>query len=110
MHIQVAIYERSSLVKANRWYGKQDLRIEEAPDPQIEEPGDAIVKMELGTICGSDLHLYNGYLQPLSEKIQQGEIDPTFVISHQVTLEEVPTMYERWNNKEDGVVKVAWTP
>lgn len=52
-------------MRANRWYGKQDLRVEEAPDPQIEAPEDAIVKIELGTICGSDLHLYNGYLQPI---------------------------------------------
>ena len=50
------------------------------------------------------------FLQPLSEKMQQGAIDPSFVISHRVTLEEVPTMYERWNNKEDGVIKVAWAP
>ena len=52
-------------MKANRWYGKQDLRVEDAPDPKIEEPSDAIVKIELGTICGSDLHLYNGYIQPI---------------------------------------------
>jgi threonine dehydrogenase-like Zn-dependent dehydrogenase len=54
-------------MRANRWYGKQDLRVEEAPDPQIEAPGDAIVRIQLGTICGSDLHLYNGYLQPIPE-------------------------------------------
>jgi threonine dehydrogenase-like Zn-dependent dehydrogenase len=54
-------------VRANRWYGKQDLRVEEAPDPRIEAPEDAIVKLEQGTICGSDLHLYNGYLQPIRE-------------------------------------------
>jgi threonine dehydrogenase-like Zn-dependent dehydrogenase len=50
------------------------------------------------------------YLRPLSEKIQRGEIDPSFVISHHVRLEEVPEMYKRWNNKEDGVIKVAWSP
>lgn len=54
-------------MKANRWYGKQDLRVEDAPNPRIEEPGDAIVKIEQGTICGSDLHLYNGYVQPIPE-------------------------------------------
>jgi threonine dehydrogenase-like Zn-dependent dehydrogenase len=54
-------------MRANRWYGKQDLRVEEAPDPTIEDPRDAIVKLELGTICGSDLHLYNGYVQPIRE-------------------------------------------
>lgn len=54
-------------MKANRWYGKQDLRVEDAPDPVIEDPRDAIVRIELGTICGSDLHLYNGYVQPIPE-------------------------------------------
>lgn len=54
-------------MKANRWYGKQDLRVEDAPNPRIEEPGDAIVKIEQGTICGSDLHMYNGYVQPIPE-------------------------------------------
>jgi len=54
-------------MRANRWYGKHDLRVEEAPDPKIEAPDDAIVKLEMGTICGSDLHLYNGYIQPIPE-------------------------------------------
>jgi threonine dehydrogenase-like Zn-dependent dehydrogenase len=52
-------------MRANRWYGKHDLRVEEMPEPHIEEPSDAIVKIELGTVCGSDLHLYNGYIQPI---------------------------------------------
>lgn len=54
-------------MRANRWYGKQDLRVEDAPEPRIEAPEDAIVRLELGTVCGSDLHLYNGYLQPVRE-------------------------------------------
>lgn len=54
-------------MRANRYYGKQELRVEEAPDPQIEDPRDAIVRLELGTVCGSDLHLYNGYIQPVPE-------------------------------------------
>jgi threonine dehydrogenase-like Zn-dependent dehydrogenase len=54
-------------VKANRWYGKQDLRVEDAPEPRIEDPGDAIVKVEVAAVCGSDLHLYNGYIQPTPE-------------------------------------------
>ncbi len=54
-------------MKANRWYGKHDLRVENAPDPKIEAPRDAIVKVELSAVCGSDLHLYNGYVQPIPE-------------------------------------------
>lgn len=55
-------------MKANRWYGKQDLRVEnDAPEPRIEDPRDAIVKVNVAAVCGSDLHLYNGYVQPIPE-------------------------------------------
>ena len=73
-------------------------------------------KIPVGSLMNRLLTIKTGqcpvqrYLKPLSEKIQKGEIDPTFVISHRVNLQEVPSMYDRWNNKEDGVIKVAWTP
>src|SRR5512140_3558395 len=46
-------------MKANCWYGKHDMRVEEVPDPEILNPRDAIVKVTSTAICGSDLHLYN---------------------------------------------------
>ena len=49
-------------MKANCWYGKEDVRVEEVPDPQIVNPRDAIVKITSTAICGSDLHLYDGYI------------------------------------------------
>lgn len=54
-------------MKANCWYGKQDVRVEEVPDPRILNRRDAVVKITLTAICGSDLHLYNGYV-PTMEK------------------------------------------
>lgn len=45
-------------MKAVTWHGKRDVRVEEVPDPKIEEPTDAIVKITSTNICGSDLHLY----------------------------------------------------
>jgi threonine dehydrogenase-like Zn-dependent dehydrogenase len=42
--------------------GKKDIRVEKVADPEIINPRDAIVKTELTAICGSDLHLYNGYI------------------------------------------------
>ncbi|WP_226038994.1 zinc-dependent alcohol dehydrogenase [Natrinema sp. DC36] len=50
------------------------------------------------------------YLNPLLEKIEDGEIDPSFVISHQVGLEKGPEMYETFNNKDDDCIKVVMTP
>jgi threonine dehydrogenase-like Zn-dependent dehydrogenase len=54
-------------MKANCWYGKNDVRIEEVDDPKILNRRDAIVRITLTAICGSDLHLYNGFV-PTMEK------------------------------------------
>jgi len=49
-------------MKAVCWYGKRELHVEEVPDPVILNPRDAIVRVTLTAICGSDLHLYNGFI------------------------------------------------
>jgi len=54
-------------MKALCWYGKEDVRVETVPDPEIADPRDAIVRITATAICGSDLHLYDGY-QPTMEK------------------------------------------
>src|SRR3954470_24292449 len=45
-------------MRAVTWQGKRDVRVENVPDPAIEEPTDAIVRVTSSGICGSDLHLY----------------------------------------------------
>lgn len=45
-------------MKAVVWQGKRDVRVEQVPDPVIQEPTDAIVRVTTTNICGSDLHLY----------------------------------------------------
>ena len=54
-------------MRANCWNGKQTVRVENVPDPQILNARDAIVKITSTAICGSDLHLYNGFV-PSMEK------------------------------------------
>jgi threonine dehydrogenase-like Zn-dependent dehydrogenase len=49
-------------MKANCWYGTGKLRVEEVPDPVIINPRDAIVRITSTAICGSDLHLYDGFI------------------------------------------------
>jgi threonine dehydrogenase-like Zn-dependent dehydrogenase len=49
-------------MRANCWNGVNDLRVESVPDPQIINPRDAIIRITSTAICGSDLHLYNGYI------------------------------------------------
>ena len=49
-------------MKALCWHGTGDVRCETVPDPKIEDPRDAIIKVTACAICGSDLHLYDGYM------------------------------------------------
>ena len=49
-------------MKALCWHGKNDIRYDTVPDPQIEDSRDAIIKMTSCAICGSDLHLFNGFV------------------------------------------------
>lgn len=57
-------------MKAVRWYGNRDVRVEEVPDPVIQAPGDAIIRITASGICGSDLHLVDGYVPSM----EQGDI------------------------------------
>ena len=54
-------------MKANCWYGKHDMRVVDVPDPKILNPRDAIIRITSTAICGSDLHLYDGFI-PTMEK------------------------------------------
>jgi threonine dehydrogenase-like Zn-dependent dehydrogenase len=57
-------------MKALCWHGKKDIRCDNVPDPRIEEPRDAIVKVTSCAICGSDLHLFDGFMPGM----QHGDI------------------------------------
>jgi threonine dehydrogenase-like Zn-dependent dehydrogenase len=57
-------------MKAVCWNGKNDVRVETVPDPEILNPRDAIVRVTSAAICGSDLHLYDGYIPTM----QKGDI------------------------------------
>ena len=57
-------------MKAVCWHGTNDVRVETVPDPKILNPRDAILKVTSTTICGSDLHIYDGYIPTM----KQGDI------------------------------------
>ncbi|OLF15139.1 zinc-dependent alcohol dehydrogenase [Actinophytocola xanthii] len=57
-------------MKAVAWHGKRDVRVDTVPDPKIEEPTDAIIRVTSTGICGSDLHLY----EVLGSFIDEGDI------------------------------------
>jgi threonine dehydrogenase-like Zn-dependent dehydrogenase len=54
-------------MRAVCWNGKTDMRVETVPDPEILNPRDAIVKITSTAICGSDLHLYDGYIPTMKK-------------------------------------------
>lgn len=57
-------------MRALTWHGKKDVRVDTVPDPEIVNPRDAIIKITATAICGSDLHLYDGYIPTM----QSGDI------------------------------------
>jgi len=61
-------------MKALTWHGTRDVRVEEVPDPTIQEPTDAIVRITSTAICGSDLHLY---------EVMGPFIDEGFTLGHE---------------------------
>ncbi len=57
-------------MKAVCWMGKRKVRVENVPDPRILSSRDAIVRVTSTAICGSDLHLYNGFVPTM----EQGDV------------------------------------
>ena len=86
-------------MRATCWYGKNDVRVEQVPDPQILNQHDAIVKISSTAICGSDLHLYNGFMPTM----QKGDI-----LGHEFMGEVVETGREVKNLKVGDRVVVPF--
>lgn len=86
-------------MKANCWMGKKNVQVVDVPDPKILNKRDAIVKITATAICGSDLHLYNGFI-PTMEK---GDI-----LGHEFMGEVVEVGPEVKNRKVGDRVVVAF--
>jgi threonine dehydrogenase-like Zn-dependent dehydrogenase len=83
-------------MKALCWYGKEDVRVETVPDPKVLNPKDAIIEVTRTAICGSDLHLYDGFIPTL----EAGDI-----LGHEFMGEVVDTGQEvKKLNRGDKVV------
>lgn len=73
-------------------------------------------KLPMGAFMNKGLTMKSGqthmhrYMAPLLELIESGKIDPSFVITHKVPLEEGPKAYARFRDKEDGCIKVVLLP
>jgi threonine dehydrogenase-like Zn-dependent dehydrogenase len=78
--------------------------------------GGLVDKIPLGAVMNRSLTLKTGqthvqrYLRPLLERIEKGEIDPAFVVTHRMPLSEAPRAYEMFKHKQDECVKVVLRP
>jgi threonine dehydrogenase-like Zn-dependent dehydrogenase len=78
--------------------------------------GGLIDKFPIGSLMNRSLTVRSGqchvqrYMRPLLDHIRAGDLDPTYVISHRMSLEEAPKGYDLFKHKQDGCTKVVLTP
>jgi threonine dehydrogenase-like Zn-dependent dehydrogenase len=78
--------------------------------------GGYVDKIPMGSVMNRALTIRTGqthvqkYLRPLLDRVERGEIDPSFVITHRVKLSDASEAYETFRNKEDDCIKVVMTP
>lgn len=87
-------------MRANCWHGTGDLRVETVPDPKILNKRDAVVKITSSAICGSDLHLYDGFIPTM---------EPGDILGHEFMGEVVEVGPEVKNLKTGDRVVVPFT-
>ena len=141
-------------MKATVFHGANDIRVEEVSRPHAGI-GEAVIRVRLTTICGTDLHIVRGespvkpgliighepvgFIEELGPGVtgyeigdrvlvgavtpcgqcraclsghlsQCGRFDPTPLITHRFSLEEIPQAYQLFGDRSDGVLKVAIKP
>jgi threonine dehydrogenase-like Zn-dependent dehydrogenase len=78
--------------------------------------GGFLDKLPFGSLMNRSLTIKTGqthvqrYLRPLLDRIEKGEIDPSFVVTHTMSLEEAPQGYEKFNSREDECIKIVLKP
>ncbi len=84
-------------MEALTWHGEQDVRVDEVPKPEVVNPSDAVIEITATAICGSDLHLYNGYMpgmregdvlghEPMGEVVEVGDEVETLEVGDRVVV------------------------
>jgi threonine dehydrogenase-like Zn-dependent dehydrogenase len=109
---------QTHLTSTERPYALQQAIIACRPGGTISLPGVFIniVPVAMGAFVGKGLTLKTGqthvqkYLEPLMKRIVEGEIDPSFLITHRVSLEDGPDAYKTFRDKKEGCIKVVMRP
>lgn len=78
--------------------------------------GGLLDKVPFGAAFGKGITMKMGqtnmhnYMKPLLERIENGQIDPSYIISHRITLKQAPEMYKVWRDKKENVTKIVIDP
>jgi threonine dehydrogenase-like Zn-dependent dehydrogenase len=78
--------------------------------------GGMLDKVPFGAAFGKGITMKMGqtnmhtYMKPLLDRIEKGQIDPSYIISHRITLDQAPEMYKVWRDKQDNVTKIVIDP
>jgi threonine dehydrogenase-like Zn-dependent dehydrogenase len=101
-----------------RPYALQQALMACRPGGTVSLPGVFVgsVTVPMGMFVGKGLTMKTGqthvqrYLEPLMKLIESGEIDPSFLITHRIGLEDGPEAYKTFRDKKDGCIKVVIRP
>jgi len=99
-------------MRALTWHGEEDVRVDEVPDPEIVNPHDAVIEITATAICGSDLHLYDGYVpsmregdvlghEPMGEVVETGDAVETLEEGDRVVVPFTISCGSCWFCEED---------
>ena len=111
--------KQAMMLESDRPYALRQAIIACRPGGTVSVPGvygGFIDKFPMGAVVNKGLTIRSGqthvqrYMRPLLERIERGDIDPTFIITHRVALEEAPEMYRTFREKQDACIKVVMTP
>jgi threonine dehydrogenase-like Zn-dependent dehydrogenase len=121
-HGLIGIYDRAkqmAMLETERPHALREAIFACRPGGTVSVPGvygGFADKIPLGALMNKGLTIKTGqthvhrYLQPLLERIQKREIDPSFVITHRMRLEDAPEGYRTFCNKQDECIKIVLTP
>jgi threonine dehydrogenase-like Zn-dependent dehydrogenase len=99
------------------FYGRPFKRCVRAARCRFQESyGGLLDKVPFGAAFGKGITMKMGqtnmhtYMKPLLERIERGQIDPGYIISHRISLNDAPEMYKVWRDKKDKVTKIVIDP
>jgi threonine dehydrogenase-like Zn-dependent dehydrogenase len=93
-------------MKAVVFHDVGDIRVENVPEPKIEQPTDAIVHLSASAICGTDLHMVRGSLPGM----KPGTVKPEKILTKIEPMTHVLSAYKAFDQRQPGWMKVALEP